>query len=1204
MTDLLAPSDDALQSAPACPYKGLDSYTEADKDYFFARDSFRDLVAANLMASRITVLYGPSGVGKSSLLQAGVMPLLREATEGAFSYLAVENAIVVYSGSWRDDPLLELGSALLRAIPTPVAVSDLLAKRPALSLELLQDVVSRLGADIYLLLDQFEELALYHSGATGEAFNSELGRIIKAPGLPVSVLLGVRDDALAKLDRLEPHVPRILDNKLRLEQLSPSEAREAIERPLLRYNESVLPDRQVGLEPQLVEELLAQLQTGSVSVADRGEGVVTASDAVETPFLQLVMTRLWAAEAEQGSRVLRVETLRGLGGARQIVRTHLDTVMAELTEDQRATAASVFRYLVTPSGMKIAHTAEDLAVYVGGVDRARVMDVLEQLASKRERVLRPVPPPVGSNEPPRYEIFHDVMAPAVLDWGRRYAAERERMASEAGLVREKQEVEDRHLATRRQLRLSRMLSLALALLLVLVGFLFWKVDRSGKAAEQAALLAQYGVTLQMDPAASLKFAVDAWSKSHTPQADEAVRTALDADTERVKVQADKGPLSTSELSPDGQMLLTAGKDGKAKLFDAVTGTKLFSLEPAASNDPPELTAASFSPDGSLILTVTSTGEVRLYDATTGKDLGLLSDEGSYVEAVWGTVGGRPVVLTSDWNQPARLWDARGRYLLATYGTEPSGGAALSSDGRNVVTVEYVEATKITRVSVWDTASGQLRQRSEAVGANALMARFAGTDSGHIVLFAIERGALRWHLVSWDWRKGSKAIRQLDAKSRQPAVIVISEDGRLVAAPLDKRVRVFDADTGELVGETADAPDWVNAAVSFSRDGHWLATTGNDGRARVWLSEQINNRPVAELVGHRGGIADVRFDPDSDWRLTTAGYDGTARVWQLPDRTVIYGSGGWMLHAELGGDGQYLLTAEDNGALRIYHSTSGAGTNGQWSELSRTTIDWYGGLMGASFSPEGRKVVAADEFSMAPSVWDWQSGKIDDFDSWQDYIGAPVVSADGRRVAAGDYSGNVVVWDLDSGKIVAQLALGGEGSRVTRVAAVPGSDWFAAASLDGTVQLWDPNRPEAPQRTLGEKGDSPVEVLTVSADGGNLASVSSNREVQVWRLSDGERMQVFQGPPSTNSDLAFSRDGSLVAISAADGAVQIWRWADKHVLAVLHRHGDFVNSVQFTDRGGLVTSSDDSTVAMYPCTTCGSFDELLATARDRVKAHKG
>jgi WD40 repeat protein len=233
-------------------------------------------------------------------------------------------------------------------------------------------------------------------------------------------------------------------------------------------------------------------------------------------------------------------------------------------------------------------------------------------------------------------------------------------------------------------------------------------------------------------------------------------------------------------------------------------------------------------------------------------------------------------------------------------------------------------------------------------------------------------------------------------------------------------------------------------------------------------------------------------------------------------------------------------------------------------------------MSASFSPDGRKVVAADEFSFAPSVWDWQSAnQMYDLDPWQDYIGSPVVSADGRYVAAGDYSGNVIVWELESGKITAQLS-GGDGSKTMMVAAVPGSSWFAEANLDGTVRLWDPERPETPQQTLGEKGGSPIQVIEVSADGAHLASVSLNREVEVWRLADGERVQVFEGPQSTNSDIAFSPDGSLLAIGAADASVHIWRWADKHKLAVLHRHGDFVNSVQFTDEGGLVTASDDST----------------------------
>ncbi len=1194
MTEVFEFLGDTQQDEPTGPYKGLGSYTEADKEYFFARDSFRDLLAANLMASRLTVLYGPSGVGKSSLLQAGLIPLLRKTAEGEFSYLAVQDAIVVYSDSWRNDPLAELGSALLQAVSEPAKVSDLMARAPALSVELVQDLAARFDANIYLLLDQFEELALSHTGATAQDLYSELGRIMKASGVPVSILLGVRDDALAELDQLEPYVPDILDNRLRLEHLTPDEAQEAIEQPLVRYN-ALVPDAQrIDIESELESELLAQLVSGSVSVGEKGEGVVVASQSVEAPYLQLVMTRLWDAEIAQGSHWLRVKTLRQLGGAEQIVSTHLDAVLGEFSEEQRETASRVFRHMVTKSGRKISHDAETLAA-LEELDPAKVQEVLELLSAAR--AVRPVPAPLGSDQGPRYEIFHDVMAPAVLNWRRRYLAERDR----ASLVREKQEVEARHEATRHRLRVvERVLLITLALLLIMTGATLVWVIRSNKAMRQAGQLALYREALRTDPSASLKFALNAWDERHTSEAEDAVRTGLDANSELVNVAADTRLVATSELSPDGRML-TAGADGIAKLFDADTGRTLRSFQPIQSARRPGLKAASFSPDRSQVLTLAWDGKVHLYDSATGKDLGLPFDRGSYRQAVWGTVDKRPVVLTVDVDKPPHLWDMQRETVVATYGTRPSLDAALSSDGRYVVSLDYAKDGQ--RASVWDAASGRLLQRSKTVGTDVLMAGFAGTESGQVVFFAIRQNGARGQLMSWAWRQGSGAVRTLSEATQKPGNIVSSVNGRLVAAPMDKRVQVFDADTGKLVGQTATGPDWVRAPISFSPDGHLLATTSADGRALLWLSEQLSNRPLAELIGHHGALADVRFDPHSDWRLTTAGHDGTARIWQLPERTILPSGVGSIRGAELSRSDQYLLTAGQNGDLRVHQRKVNAAAD-QWNEPRQVSISRYGELIGASFSPDGLKVVAAGELSRAPSVWAWNSSsRPEALNPWTNPIMTqPVVSADGRRVAAGDVKGDVIVWDLESHKIIAQLRGSGVGSLVPALVAVPGSDWFAAPSTDGTVRLWDPDRRQAPQKTFGNPGGSPIAAVEISNDGANLASVCENDEVKIWRLSDGEPIQEFQGATNSHSSVAFSRDGTLVATGAADGTIHIWHWADGHKLAALHRHGDSVNTVLFTANDSLLAASE-SGVTVFRCTTCGPFDDLIKIAKDRLSAQQ-
>jgi WD40 repeat protein len=467
---------------------------------------------------------------------------------------------------------------------------------------------------------------------------------------------------------------------------------------------------------------------------------------------------------------------------------------------------------------------------------------------------------------------------------------------------------------------------------------------------------------------------------------------------------------------------------------------------------------------------------------------------------------------------------------------------------------------------------------------------------------MQKNVIGWHLMSWDWRKGSSALRPLSHSSQQPGNVAVSKNGRLVAAPLDKRVQVFDVDAGKPVGQTAAGPEWVSGPISFSPDGRLLATTSDDGRALIWLSEQASNRPVAELIGHRGAVADVQFDPLSDWRLTTAGYDGTARIWQLPERTLLPSSGGSIRGAELSLNDQYLVTAAENGDVRVYETTENAGPTDQWGESGRAKLSRSGGLIGASFSPDGLKVVAAGELSLAPSVWAWKSSsQFEVLTPWVRRIRTqPVVSADGRRVAAGDVSGDVIVWDLESHKIIARFPGGGEGSMVTMLAAVPGSDWFAAAITDGTVRLWDPDSPQASQKLLSNARGFPIVAVEVSTDGANLVSVSENGDVQVWRLSDGKPMRDLQGAPSSHPSVAFSQDGSLLATGAADGMIHVWHWSDRHKLAALRRHGDSVNSLQFRPNGTLLTASD-STVAIFPCTTCGSFGDLIKIAQDRVTA---
>jgi WD40 repeat protein len=1203
-TEMLPAGHIARHVRRACPYNGLQPYTEDDSEYFFGRDGDRDLVIANLMASRLTVLYGPSGVGKSSLLQAGVMPHLRRLDDESFSYVATDQAIVVYHASWRDDPLVDLTESLRAAVPDDLG-ADIVPGGP-LSVELLRTVTRRLDADVYLLCDQFEEETLYQEGARADVFAAELGRIVSTAGLRVNVLLGVREDALAKLDRLEAYVPDLFSNSLRLDHLSVTAAHDAIEQPLSRYNQEH-PSHSVTIEPALVDRLLTELRTGRVSVTGSADASSTASSSttIETPFLQLVMTRLWSEETARGSRVLTESMLESLGGASRIVRTHLDSVMARLTEEQRAIAAHVFRHLVTPSGTKIAHTAADLADYAGLSDSAKLSGVLEELASGEDRVLRPVPPPVDQPGPPRFEIFHDVMAPAVLDWRRRYVAEQDRLGSEAALDRARRESEEQHRRTKLRLRRSRLVSATLALLLVAVVVAVVYAQRNRAELQAARNQAEYEYLvvaserlLPSDPAAALHTALQAYDKRRGSAAEAAVRAAFEADNQLRVLKGHTGTVASSEFSPDGTLAVTAGWDGTARIFDAASGRTLHTLA-SADRSRSQLTQASFSPDGRLVATAAQDGSVHVYTTAGGRLVGSWTRFKKAVAARWMERGAAQLLLISshgDESRPAVLWNPRGATKPSYYGGSGGGTfyASPSPDGKLIVTAGWAANDASMRVTVWDVDSGNARATSTSFD-YAAYPYFAGPNLSRIAL--IGRHDRVWNLYFWDWQDAAAIPVQMAGGARTPSDLAVSRNGTRVAMIADRAVYVYDAgatssDTRP-IGYTPVQPDWIETA-DLSPDGQWLLTGDDSGLGQIWRAGKTNDRPLARFAGHSGAVLSAKFNAANPAQLTTASTDGTSRVWTFGRRALLTTSNWWVLDAEYSPDDKRIVTVQDDGVYEVWNAATRRMEN-RWFD------DTDPGLgRSAQFTPTGNAVITATQYNYSPRLWDAVTGKpkLTFEDSDEQISSAAAVNAAGTRVAAGDYQNRVVQWDLHTGRIVGRSPASSAGSVIRAVSYLPNSNSIAAASTDGAVRIWDAAHLNGrPLYRLGRSGSSLAQALAPSPDGSYLAVVDFAHHISIWRVKGAQLVRQIAGPNTTVSSATFSPDGHLLAVAGADAAVHIWDVQSGHPVATLRAHADVVNSVQFAKDGThILTSSEDGTSALVTCDTCASFQTVLAKAR--------
>jgi WD40 repeat protein len=981
---------------PNTPYKGLVPYSEEDAPFFFGRDSEREIITANLMASRLTLLYGPSGAGKSSVLRAGVAHQLRQlSAQNLTKRGAAEFAVVVFS-AWRDNPHGGLIAQVQDSISQTLGKPSENGSTHGSFTEILKMSTERVGGRLLIILDQFEEYFLYHGQEDGAGtFAVEFPKAINNLHLPVSFLISIREDALAKLDRFEGRIPNLFDNYLRVEHLDRDSAREAIIKPIDQYNRLADGTGDVSIEPALVEEVLKQVRTGQVILGEAGRGVVEGKDTeaqIETPYLQLVMTRLWNEEIREGSRVLRLETLNNLGGAERIVKTHLDEAMSGLGVEEQDVAARIFRFLVTSSGTKIALSEGDLAE-LGELRQEQLVPVIEELSSGEIRILRPIAPMSDNPSPPRYEIFHDVLVPAILDWRARYAQSQERAKAEKKLAleaevrtRTEKQLEREQNLVRRQ----RWILVAMGiLLLMMIGTIVFAFHQQAVAWSRE-LAASAMSQMKIDPDISLVLATEAVRVKHTAQAEEALRQSLLEPPVYTVIRGHTDSVRSAAFSPDGKLIVTGSFDHTARVWDASTGESLRELRGHTN----KVNSAAFSPDGKFVVTASDDNTARVWDASTGESLRELRGHGDMVNSAAFSPDGK-LIVTASYDNTARVWDAStGQSLIVLRGhMDGVRSAAFSPDGKFVVTASYDNTAR-----VWDMSTGE--RLSELRGHMSYVNSAAFSPDGKFVVTASDDNTAR----VWDASTGQSLI-VLRGHTNRVNSAAFSPDGKLiVTASYDNTARVWDVSTGERLSELRGHKDGVRSAA-FSPDGKLIVTASDDTTAQVW--DVSTGERLSELRGHTSYVNSAAFSPNGKL-IVTASDDGAARVWDVSTGQSLRELRGHTLStnsAAFSPDGSLIVTTSTDGTARVWDASTGQSLR----ELRGHT----NGVLGAEFSPNGKLIVTASADRTA-RVWDVSTGQsLSELRGHTSYVNSAAFSPDGKLIVTASNDGTSRIYPFES-----------------------------------------------------------------------------------------------------------------------------------------------------------------------------------------------
>ncbi|HEY1713055.1 MAG TPA: hypothetical protein VGG07_09130 [Solirubrobacteraceae bacterium] len=1135
------------------PFQGLGFYTEADAKWFFGRMTERKIILSHLRTARLTLLYAESGVGKSSLLRAGVAARLRELAGRGNGGARSPKFIPVVFSAWKDDPVEDLIAEIERQVQP--LITDAHQDDPAAGngngnggtlAAAIARATSSLNATLVIILDQFEEHFSYRAGAARpDRLADELAYCINSPEVRAHFLIAVREDAYGRLgDLFGGRIGNVYSNYLHLEYLTRDAGREAIEQPVAVYNSDHPDDQPMALEPDLADAVLAEVRRGNLELGARrpdldggGSWLSVDADAIETPFLQLVMSRMWEWERAHGSLTLRRATLDGeLGGAEAIVRNHVSHALTGLAGEELEAATDFFRALVTPSGAKVAHTAADLAQMTGHAE-ATVASVVHRLYE--ERILRAVDPAPGTTQA-RFEIFHDRLAAPILDW--REEQENARL-KQAALVAERDAETQRIQARRFKRRARVMLALALGLLILLVAvvvLLQYARDQSATAKReqraalrQAAAAASFALTTRADsqlssrPDVSLLLDLAASAKRPQPVAARNLAAALEAVQRSGAagvLNGHTGAVESVTFSPADGLLASASSDRTIRFWTATAGAR-YPLGPPLRADSP-LYSAAFAPDGQ---TLASGGydKVILWNVPHRTEERVLSYESGAVTSVAFSPRGHAFAAGGS-NGTVLLWNpATGaRRVVPIPGGGAVRGVALSPDG------QVLAVGSASEVTLFDVARGRELGQPLMIPAGSVYA-VAFSPDGRTVAAAGSTGTVVL------WNPLTHVRRLLVPAGHNPIYsLAFSPDGHDLAAGGGNTTTVWSlTDHRQLQnGEPLTGHQGAVYSVAFSPNGAMLASGGADGTIVLWRYP-VGQRFGVPLVVHDDAVKSLAISPDG--RLIASGDRGGA-IWISlrtggPPVHVLRAHAGSVNDLRFDPTGSLLAAGYADGTIGLWDAASGAPVG------RRLRGDaGFGAVLSIAFNETGT-TLASGSSDGTVRLWDMRS---------RTQLGRPLggnfgavyavaFSADGTTIAAGGPGRVIRLWDTRT-RAPLDPALISEDDAVFSLAFAPHGRLLAAGGADDTIHLW----------RIGPHADTLVHALTghsnyvrsvaFSPDGTTLASGSTDNTARLWHVATGTQLgSPLTGDTRSVEKVAFSSDGHLLVTGSVDRTVRMW-----------------------------------------------------------------
>jgi WD40 repeat protein/serine/threonine protein kinase len=1081
------------------PYRGLSAFSADDGAQFVGREKLVDAFSNRLKLQPLLAVVGRSGAGKSSFVQAGVIPSLPRGWR----------AITMRPGP---SPLGALIARLEHAGFPPITHAALASNRDALG-DLLRGDAARRGP-VLLVIDQLEEMfTLCQDDGERRAFAGVIAAAARSAEDPVRVIFTLRDDFLVRTEQV-PALRNRIGQGLQL--------------------------LTVPMAEDLLRILVEPARRGGYEFEDRDLPLEMVKEVADQPgalaLISFTAQKLWELRDRHFKQLTRAayRTLGGVGGA---LARHADVTLDSMPPEERSLVREAFRHLVTTQNTRAVLTRKDLKQLLGsGVPADRV---IEELVAARLVV-------AAEDESGRetIEIVHEALLvawPRLVEWRREDADGarfREQLRTTARQWDERGRAKGllwrgdalgeytrwraRHagpltdteaafaeasIADAARGRRNRRLLVAIAFVALGAGTIVF-AEQSAQNKAQARelhdhLRDQYEdqgrrYVLADDPLRALAYLgkaaeLGATGRSHDFLVAQAVQAT---DGELLEVRHG-GPVRDASFSATGDRFITASEDHSARIWDARTGALLVTMPHAGT-----VLHASIAPDGRTALTANA-GGVVLWDAQTGTSLRQLQEPDIHC-AVYSRDGTLVLATSGDHVVTWSVADGTVRFRGQGDGANML-ACAFSSDGHTIATGDEAGTTRI-----FDLATGRtlhvLRDQHAFISAVAF-----SQDGQRLAAASADNTAMVWAVST------GRALATLAHRDAVRSVSFAPDGERVVTGSVDRTATLWDAATGKrlvnLTGHTAAVTQ-----VRFSPDGAHVVTGSDDASAILW--DAASGQEIARWRGHQGRLWGLAIDPTGT-RVVTAGDDGVAVMWRAtPQADVIWLPGQTSAHFDA--DGRRIVAAGPDHAAHVFDANTGV----ELAALHTTEP-----IAMALFNRDGRRVAGLGQDGNL-HVWDFASRS----ELWSKPIPSAWTMAwspDDRTIAVGTRSGELQLWEVDTQRRRFAIRAHGGGGLLS-VAFDPGGTRMITTGGDKVTRVWS-----LAGEDVGHFPDADGPNTAVyDPQGGRVLGVYLKQKAKIWDALTGlPRVELLDNVGLT--DGSWSPDGSMVIVVALDSTARIW-----------------------------------------------------------------